>query len=140
MARGQKTLATSGKKAARVQSKWMIFHGTILFAFLILHIAQFKLGPAETEGYVAIVNGVPMRDLYRLVVETFQVPMYLVIYLFCMVIVGLHLCHGFYSSFASLGIYHPKLSPLLNKAGYLYAAVVALGFIVPPVYLFFFLK
>jgi len=130
-------LPTNGAKAARFQSKWMIFHGSIILVFVILHLAHFKFGPAETQGYLATVNGVEMRDLHRLVIETFHQPLYLVWYTFAMVIVGLHLSHGFYSSFASLGIHHPKFSPLLSKFGYLYAAVVALGFIVPLVYVFF---
>lgn len=129
-------MATNGKKASRFQSKWMIFHGTILLVFIVLHLAHFKYGPGASEGYIATIKGVQMRDLYRLVVETYHNPLYLIWYSFAMVIVGLHLSHGLYSSFASLGIYHPKFSPILSRAGYVYAAVVALGFIVPPIYIF----
>ena len=141
MARQTKyAMPTNGPKAARFQSKWMIFHGSILLVFLILHLAHFKYGNGLSEGYIANVNGVQMRDLYKLVLETFQSPGYLIWYTFAMVIVGLHPSHGLYSSFASLGIYHPKFSPMLSKFGYLYAAVIALGFIVPPVYVFLVLK
>lgn len=129
-------LSTNGAKAPRFQSKWMIFHGSIVLVFIILHLAHFKYGPGEAEGYVAQINGTQMRDLHRLIVETFHQPLFLVWYTFAMVLVGLHLSHGFYSSFASLGFYHPKISPLLSKFGYLYAAVVALGFIIPPIYVF----
>lgn len=129
-------IGTNGAKAPRFQSKWMIFHGSIILVFVVLHIAHFKFGPAETEGYVTQFNGVEMRDLHRLVIETFHQPLYLLWYGFAMVIVGLHLSHGLYSSFASLGFYHPKFSPLLSKIGYVYAAVVALGFIIPPIYVF----
>ncbi len=137
MARQSKyAMPTNGAKAARFQSKWMIFHGSIILVFIILHLAKFKYGPGLNEGYTVTVDGVQMRDLHRLITEVFRSPGYLAWYGFAMVIVGLHLSHGLYSSFASLGVYHPRFSPALSKIGYLYAAVVALGFIVPPIYVF----
>jgi succinate dehydrogenase / fumarate reductase cytochrome b subunit len=123
-------MTPGGAKAARFQSKWMIFHGSILLVFIILHLITFKYGP----DYTVTVGGTEMRDLFRLVVEVFHSPGYVAWYVVAMFIVGLHLSHGFYSSFASLGIYHPKLSPMLSKFGYLYAAGIAAGFIVPPIY------
>jgi succinate dehydrogenase / fumarate reductase cytochrome b subunit len=129
-------MTASGKKAPRFQSKWMIFHGSIILVFIITHLATFKYGPGLAEGYETVIDGVKMRDLYRLVLEVFQSPGYIAWYAIAMMVVGLHLSHGFYSSFASLGIYHPRFSPMLSKFGYLYAAIVALGFIVPPIYVF----
>lgn len=129
-------MPTNGPKAARFQSKWMIFHGTMILIFVILHLITFKYGPGLGEGYVTTVDGVEMRDLHRLVMEVFQSPGYVVWYLLCLVLLGLHLSHGFYSSFASLGFYHPKYSPIINKLGYAYALIVALGFIAQPLYVF----
>ncbi len=123
----------SGPKAPRFQSKWMIFHGSIILVFIITHLITFKYGAT----YEATVGGVQMRDLYRLVIEVFHNPAALAWYIIALIILGLHLSHGFYSSFASLGIYHPKFSPLLSKFGYVYAAAVAIGFIAPPVYVYF---
>ncbi len=130
-------LTPNGAKSPRFQSRWMIFHGSIILVFIILHLLSFKYGPGIREGYITTVNGVEMRDIYRLVVEAFRQPGYMLWYVIAMVFVGLHLSHGFYSSFASLGFYHPRYSPILNKFGYLYAVVVALGFIVPPIYVYF---
>lgn len=136
-ARPNKTaMATNGPKAARFQSKWMIFHGSMILIFVILHIVTFKYGPGLAEGYVTTIDGVQMRDLHRLVMEVFQSPGYVAWYVFCLVLLGLHLSHGFYSSFATLGFYHPKVSPMLSKFGYLYALIVALGFIAQPLYVF----
>jgi succinate dehydrogenase / fumarate reductase cytochrome b subunit len=125
-------MPTNGEKAARPNSKFMIYHGTLVLAFLILHIAKFKYGTY----YETTVDGVVMRDLHRLVIEVFQSPGYVAWYLFALVCVGLHLSHGFYSSFCSLGFYHPRYSLWLNRLGYVYAAVVTLGFIVQPLYVF----
>jgi succinate dehydrogenase / fumarate reductase cytochrome b subunit len=137
-ARPQKyAMQTNGSKAARFQSKWMIFHGSLILFFIINHLIMFKYGPGLGEGYTTTIDGVQMRDLYRLITEVFKSPGFLIWYAVAMLFVGLHLSHGLYSSFASLGIYHPRLSPLLSKFGYLYALIVALGFIAPPIYVFF---
>ena len=127
-------MPTNGHKAARYQSKWMIFHGSMLLIFIILHLITFKYGP----HYTTNVSGVEMRDLYRLVMEVFHSPGYVIWYLVCMVILGLHLSHGFYSSFATLGFYHPRISPILSRLGYVYAVIIALGFISQPLYVYAF--
>lgn len=133
-ARPQKYAMTpKGDKAPRFQSKWMIYHGTLLAIFLVYHLVTFKFGTYYSVTY----GGVEMRDLHRLVLEVFQSPAYVAFYLVCMVAVGLHLSHGFYSAFSTLGLYHPRYSPMLNKFGYFYGFVIAAGFIVQPLYVFF---
>lgn len=127
-------MPTNGDKSARFQSKWMIYHGTILLVFIILHLITFKYGTV----YMTTVDGTQMRDLYKLVIEVFQDPWYVAWYVFAMIIVGLHLSHGFYSSWASLGIFHPRLAPMVSKFGYFYAFIVAFGFLSQPVYVYFF--
>ncbi len=134
-ARPQKyAMPTNGKKKARFQSKFMIFHGSLLLVFIITHLITFKYGT----HYETTVDGVVMRDLHRLVIEVFQQPGYVFWYAVSMVAVGLHLSHGFYSSFASLGIFHSRFSPMLSKFGYLYAFIVAAGFLSQPIYVYFF--
>lgn len=126
-------MTPSGDKAPRFQSKWMAYHGTLLLVFLVWHLVTFKFGTPYTVTY----DGVEMRDLHRLVLEVFQSPFYVGLYLACMVAVGFHLSHGFYSSFATLGLYHPRYSPMIDKFGYLYAVIVAAGFMSQPIYVFF---
>jgi succinate dehydrogenase / fumarate reductase cytochrome b subunit len=129
-------MPTQGDKAARFQSKWMAYHGTLILIFIILHLITFKYG----QHYMTTVGGVEMRDLHRLVLEVFRQPGYVAWYCFCLVAVGLHLSHGFYSSFSSLGWYHTKYSPWISRFGYLYAAGVAGGFLSQPIYVYFLAK
>jgi succinate dehydrogenase / fumarate reductase cytochrome b subunit len=134
-AKAQKSsMSPSGGKAPRFQSKWMVYHGTLIAVFIIYHLITFKYGTYYSITYPV---GGEMRDLHRLVIEVFQSPAYVAFYLVCMVAVGLHLSHGFYSSFATLGLYHPRYSPLLSKFGYVYGLIIAAGFIVQPLYVFF---
>jgi len=136
-AREQKyALPTNGPKAARFQSKFMIFHGSLILVFLIYHLITFKFGP----HYTTVVDGVEMRDLHRLIIEVFQSPAYVAWYIVCLIGLCFHLSHGFYSAFCSLGFYHPRYSVLLNRFGFVYAAVVSIGFISQPIYVYFFAR
>jgi succinate dehydrogenase / fumarate reductase cytochrome b subunit len=126
-------VSPSPQKGASVASKSMIFTGSLMFAFLIYHLITFKFGPYFEVTY----DGVVMRDIFKVVVEVFQNPLYVAGYVVCMVFVGLHLSHGFQSSFQSLGFYHPKYSALIKKFGCFYSFIVAAGFIAQPIYVFF---
>lgn len=123
----------SAVKKASLASKTMIWQGLIILAFIIYHILTFKLG---TEYWVSY-NGIEMRDLHRLIIEVFQDPMYVFGYVFCLVLIGLHLSHGFGSAFQSLGLNHPKYTPLIKTLSWAYGVVVALGFIAQPLYVYF---
>jgi succinate dehydrogenase / fumarate reductase, cytochrome b subunit len=127
-------MPTNGPKAPRFQSKYMAYHGSLILAFVVLHLATFKYGT----HYTTTVDGIEMRDLHRLVLEVFQSPGYVAWYLIALVFVGLHLSHGLWSSLSTLGFYHPERSKTLNVIGYLYAAVVAIGFMSQPIYVMFF--
>lgn len=128
----QYAFATNGEKSVSAASKTMIFHGSILLAFLVYHLITFKYGT-----YYAVQHkGVDMRDIHRLVVEKFQSPAYVMGYLFCMVAVGAHLSHGVASIFKSWGFNHPQYTPWIERGGMIYAAVVAVGFMAQPIYVY----
>jgi len=108
----------------------MIISGLSLGAFVPIHLIQMKYGAY----YPTSVDGETVRDVYKVVVETFANPLNVAFYLFCMAIVGMHLYHGFASAFSSLGVSHPRYSPAILWAGRLFGAVVGLGFFVLPIY------
>ena len=111
----------------------MAVHGSIVLFFIIYHLITFKWGPVYTIEYA----GESMRDLHRLVIEVFSSPAYVAGYVVCLVLLGIHLSHGVSSIFQSLGLNHPKYTPTIKKVGWLYALVVAGGFISQPIYVFF---
>lgn len=124
--------ATGTQKKASVASKTMAYQGSIVLFFIIYHLMTFKYGPE----YMVTYGGEEMRDLHRLVIEVFQSPVYVFGYLICLGLLGIHLSHGFSSAFQSIGFNHPRYTPLIKKAGLVYALVVAGGFIVQPLYVF----
>jgi succinate dehydrogenase / fumarate reductase cytochrome b subunit len=115
-----------------VASSTMIFTGAFLFVFLLLHLKTFKFGP----WYETVDDGVIVRDIYRLTIEVFQNPAYVVFYVVGMAIVFMHLRHGVSSAFQSLGANHPRYNRLILAGGYFFAIVLGLGFAFIPVWAF----
>ncbi|NDD92286.1 hypothetical protein EBZ37_09400, partial [bacterium] len=64
--------SASGVKKTSFAAKTAILSGALLLAFVVLHLQTFKFG----EVYTTTVDGVEMRDIYRLVVEKFHQPGY----------------------------------------------------------------
>lgn len=112
----------------------MIITGVVLFVFLILHILHFKFGAGVDQGYETVINGEPARDLYRLVAEEFAKPLISIPYMLVMVFLGLHLRHGFWSWFQSLGAMAPKYTKAIYAAGLVFAVAIALGFLGIPLW------
>jgi succinate dehydrogenase / fumarate reductase cytochrome b subunit len=120
-----------------ISSKTMIWTGLVLLVFLVVHLITFKYGPGIEQGYVVELDGEPVRDLYRLVVESYGQVGYTAFYVVCMALLGFHVRHGFWSAIQSLGGFHPKLTPVAYSLGLFAAAVLAAGFIVIPVWFYF---
>jgi succinate dehydrogenase / fumarate reductase cytochrome b subunit len=117
-------------RGSTLASSTMPITGLIILIFLVLHIIQFKFGPY----YEATYDGVVMRDLYRLLIEYFSSPIAVAWYIFCMLALGLHVSHGFWSAFQSIGFNHPKYTPLLQLLSKLYAVAMTVGFSALPIY------
>lgn len=126
-----------GPSKNNVASRNMIVSGIIVLGFLIFHIYQFRFGPGMVEGYVTDVHGIPSRDLFKLVVEQFQNPFIVALYVGVMLFLGMHLRHGFWSAFQSLGAMNPRLTKPIYCLGSLIAFVFAAGFLFIPIWIYF---
>ena len=73
-----------------------------------------------------------IRDLASQMRAAFAPTWVVLIYVLVMVLVGMHLWHGFSSAFQSLGISHPRLEKVLRPLGYLFAGAVGVGFAIIP--------
>jgi len=132
-----KLKSAGGGSRKTVGSSTMIYTGVLVLIFVLVHVKTFKFGPAEAEGYVTTVDGVEMRDLHSLVVEKFQQIEWVVGYVIAMIVLGIHLSHAFWSALQSLGFYHDRYTPVLFTAGRALAALISIGFIVIPVWIYF---
>lgn len=136
-ARPEKYAVTAkGEKSTSLVSKLMWQQGAVVLIFIILHIKGFKYGTMYSVDY----DGQTVRDLFRLIVEVFQQPGFVIWYVVALIVLGMHLSHGFQSTFKTLGFNHPKYEPKLNTIGKLFAAYVTIGFIIQPLYVYFIYK
>lgn len=107
-----------------ISSMTMPITGIVMAVFIVIHLLNFKFG-AE---YLTTVDGVQMRDLFKTVVIYFANPLYVAWYVFAMFALGLHTSHGLQSAFQSLGMHHPKYTPLVKGISSAYGVIVAFGF------------
>src|SRR5579872_7203504 len=99
-------------------SRTMYWSGPIILAFVIYHLLDFTFGTVNPD-FVA-------GDVYSNVVASFSVIPVSAFYIFAMLLLGMHLYHGLWSMFQSLGFYHPRYTLALKRL----AAVVALAGVV----------
>lgn len=127
-------------------SKWglssnnMMITGSVLLVFLVLHIIHMKFGPGLEDGYSASLtaNGPPVRDLHRLAMEEFKRPVIVVLYSVVMILLGLHLRHGIWSGFQSLGLTRDSNTKMIYLVGGALGILLAVGFLTIPAYIYFF--
>jgi len=110
-------------------STTMILTGTVTALFVVTHLATFKYG-----SYYETGEGI--RDLYRLQLEVFSSPGYVVFYLLAMGVIGFHLWHGLSSAAQSLGVSHPQWTPRLMMLGRALTVAIAGGFFIIPIFTF----
>ena len=105
-------------------STTMILSGVWLLAFIVIHVKQFKYGPAYE------VEGSGIHDLYRVEMENFANPLLVGFYVISMLVVGSHLWHGVSSAVQSVGADHERWTPRVLVAGRVAAVAIAGTFIV----------
>ena len=125
-------MESNGEKGATTASKTMAVQGSVILAFIILHLATFKYGT----HYDTMVDGVKMRDLHKLIIEIFQKPGYVFWYVISLALLMFHLSHGAHSIFQSFGVLERKMQKNLKKMAWAYAIIVAGGFLSQPIYVF----
>jgi succinate dehydrogenase / fumarate reductase cytochrome b subunit len=112
-------------------STTMALTGLFILFFVVVHVRTFKFGP----WYVDPETG--HRDLFRLVAEIYQNPLYVGFYLAAMVLIGMHLNHGISSAAQSLGWSNQRYGRNLVLGGRVIAVLIAGGFAMLPLFMYF---
>jgi succinate dehydrogenase / fumarate reductase, cytochrome b subunit len=126
--------------AGNTNSSWasrnMGVLGTIILVFLVIHLKNFwyetHFGSLPMQNY----DGKEVKDLYAIVKAAYAQWWYVAFYVVSMGFVGFHLVHGFSSAFQTLGLNHPKYTPLIKVVGYGFAILVPIGFALIPIVMF----
>lgn len=113
-------------------SRYMLLTGILVFAFVAFHLAHLTAGLIDP-AYLTWKDAQGRHDAFRMAVNAFSKPPVVVGYLVCMLILAVHLSHGFQSLFRSLGNSHPRARAALEKASLGLAIALALGFSAAPV-------
>jgi len=114
-------------------SRSMILTGILLLLFVITHLITFAFHDFQT----AVVNGTEMHDVHQRLTEVFQSPLYTIYYVVIMALLGMHLRHGVWSAFQSLGWMSRKTNPIIYSISYVLALIIAIGFIGLPISIYF---
>lgn len=123
-----------GSDNSTLFSRTMFITGSIVFIFLVLHLATFfyRFNFYDPEGLA------DQHLYFNIVVSFFKMPWYSIFYVIAVILLGFHLNHGFQSAFQTFGWTHKKYTPLVEKLGTLYAIIMAVGFASMPIYFLFF--
>ncbi len=104
----------------------MRWGGAVIAAFLVYHLAHFTWGLPFLSSH--FVRGEPYQNL----VAGFQNPVHLVLYLVALVVVGMHLYHGAWSFFQTMGWRTDRHDRTIRMGTTLLALMVPLGFATVP--------
>lgn len=131
--------AVSGAAAnSSVPSRFMAPAGMVIFGFLVLHLSGFwyryKFGADSLP--TIMLDGVMMKNKYVVAREAFSQLWIVGLYVVAMAAIASHTRHGFYSMFQSLGLNHPKYTPIIKKAAVVYSILIPALFALIPVYMY----
>jgi succinate dehydrogenase / fumarate reductase cytochrome b subunit len=119
-------------------SKFQIHTAAIIFVFLVIHLTNFyfksRFGGLEEITYDGTKY---LPDLGSLVIQKFQIPGFVILYIAFFIFLGFHLLHGFQSAFQTLGLNHQKYTPFIKKLGLVYSIIIFTGFTAIPVVIYF---
>ncbi|RFS19788.1 succinate dehydrogenase [Chitinophaga silvatica] len=139
-ARPVKYAVNPGNQTSSWFSRQMAIMGSILFIFIVIHLAQFwakfHYGDMPTQTYEGMAQ--PLKDLYAVTYDAFQHGWVVIIYVISMIALSFHLIHGFKSACQTFGLNHKKYNGLINFIGvWIFGIAIPIGFAIIPVFIFF---
>jgi len=106
-------------------SRTMRWSGPVVGPFIIYHLLHLTTGTLHPDFNEP--------NVYHNIITGFQVWYVSVIYIIAMLVLSVHLYHGAWSMFESVGINHVKYNRLIRALSTLVTVVVVAGFISIPV-------
>ena len=98
------------------------YTGLFLLVFVILHLLAFRfVDKTRTNDFIVLS-------------QTFSHLGYVVFYVVAVIAAAIHVSHGFWSGFQTLGLNHPKYMPFIRAVGLLFSIVLGAGFGFIPIY------
>lgn len=114
--------------ATSYAAKTMKYGGVVLLLFIVYHLLHLTAGWSGPVGYEHDV-----ANVYNNVVFSFQNRFIALFYIIAQCALGLHLYHGLWSLFQTLGLNHPRYNGGREPFAMVFTLVVVLGFVSIPV-------
>ena len=122
-ARGQRYAVNKKGGGRTIGSATMPYTGIILLVFIVMHLLNFHfVDKSET-------------SIAQLVTQTFQYPLWVIIYILAMIVAALHVSHGVWSAFQTIGANHSKYMPFIMVFSIIFSLIVGFGFGLLPIYI-----
>lgn len=102
-------------------SMTMPYTGFLILVFVVWHLLNFHF--VDRTG----------TTIFDIVTQKLSQPFYIAVYVLAMGVVALHIRHGFWSLFQTLGGNHPKYMPLIMGLSLVLAFVFGIGFALIPI-------
>lgn len=106
-------------------SATMPYTGVLILIFVVIHLLNFHFIDHSRQ------------TVFQAVETTFSMLPYMIFYILSVIIVAIHVSHGFWSLFQTIGANHPKYMPAVKSLGIILSGLVAAGFGFIPVYVGF---
>ena len=120
------------KKGERsLASSTMIWTGVLVIAFIVLHLVNFKFA---SELPTTTLDGEEVTDFFGMVVAKFQSPVYVLIYIGAVAVLGLHLAHALQSSLRTLGWNSETSIEWIKKLSIAFGIFAAVGYASIPIW------
>ena len=103
----------------------MPYTGILVLVFVVVHLFNFTF--TDKTG----------TTIFNILSQAFSNPWYVIAYILAVVIVGVHIRHGFWSAFQTIGANHPKYMPFLRGFSVLFGFIIGIGFASLPIYVSF---
>jgi len=101
------------------------YTGALILVFVIVHLIKFRF-----------VDKMSIDDFVILSKTFADFGFWTLFYIAGVIVVAIHVSHGFWSGFQTLGLSHPKYMPFLDRLGIVFSFIIGIGFASIPVFLF----
>lgn len=128
-ARGNDRYCVSSKTRVDWASKNMFVLGILILGFLGLHLTHFW-SKMQLQEWI----GNESAEGFMLVVQTFSSPTIVVLYLVWLLSLWIHLNHGFWSAFQTIGLNNAIWYKRLRVLGTIVATLLVLSFAIVAIY------
>jgi succinate dehydrogenase / fumarate reductase cytochrome b subunit len=108
-----------------IGSRTAPYTGALILIFVIFHLIKFRF-----------VDKMTINDFIILSNTFSEFGFWTLFYIAGVIVVAVHVSHGFWSGFQTLGLNHPKYSPWVERVGIIFSLILGIGFASIPVFLF----